>query len=94
MPSFDGRAIAYPKLQILRDYLSWRQADCHVNNLYNTTFWALVLKGGMKEREAERRLQKTIAADKNEILFSDFGINYNSEDEMYRKGSVVYRDVS
>lgn len=46
-PCFDGRVVLYPTTQNLRDYLSWRQADCHINNLYNTTFWALVLKGGL-----------------------------------------------
>jgi tRNA(His) guanylyltransferase len=35
-----------------------------------------------------------LAADKNEIMFSRFGINYNNEPEMYKKGSVVFRDVS
>ena len=90
-PTFDGRCIAYPKRRILRDYLSWRQADCHVNNLYNTTFWALVLKGGMGNQEAEEFLKGTLAADKNEILFSRFGVNYNSELEVFRKGTVVYR---
>jgi len=94
MPSFDGRAIAYPKLRILKDYLSWRQADCHINNLYNTAFWALVLQDDMKERAAGEYLKGTTAADKNEILFSRFGINYNNEDIMFRKGSVIYREVS
>ena len=28
----------------------------HVNNLYNTTFWALVQHGGMSTVEAEREL--------------------------------------
>lgn len=37
--------------------------------------------------------QRTLAKDKNEILFSRFGINYNNEPEMYKKGSVVFRDV-
>lgn len=37
--------------------------------------------------------QGTLAADKNEILFSKFKINYNNEPEMFRKGSVVFRDV-
>ena len=32
-----------------------------------------------------------MAADKNEILFSRFGINYNNEPLIYRKGSVIYR---
>jgi tRNA(His) guanylyltransferase len=27
-PTFDGRVILYPTFDILRDYLSWRQADC------------------------------------------------------------------
>ena len=44
-PSFDGRAVLYPSIKNMRDYLSWRQADCHINNLYNTVFWTLVQKG-------------------------------------------------
>jgi tRNA(His) guanylyltransferase len=35
-----------------------------------------------------------VASEKNEILFSRFGINYNWEPEMYKKGSVIFRDVS
>ncbi len=27
-PAFDGRVVLYPTNQNLRDYLSWRQADC------------------------------------------------------------------
>ena len=42
IPSFDGRIVLYPSLDDLKAYLSWRQVDCHINNLYNTTFWALV----------------------------------------------------
>lgn len=32
-PLFDGRAVLYPADSTLRDYLSWRQADTHINNL-------------------------------------------------------------
>ena len=32
LPMFDGRTICYPTDAILRDYLSWRQADTHINN--------------------------------------------------------------
>jgi hypothetical protein len=28
LPSFDGRAVCYPSVQNLRDYMSWRQVDC------------------------------------------------------------------
>jgi tRNA(His) guanylyltransferase len=34
-----------------------------------------------------------VSADKNEILFKRFGINYNNEEEIYKKGSVLYRQV-
>ena len=27
-PAFDGRVVLYPNNKNLRDYLSWRQADC------------------------------------------------------------------
>ena len=90
-PTFDGRCVAYPKRKVLRDYLSWRQADCHINNLYNTTFWNLVIKGGMSTTDAEQALKGTVSSDKNEILFSQFSINYNNEPQIYRKGTVVYR---
>ncbi|KAF1831170.1 Thg1-domain-containing protein [Decorospora gaudefroyi] len=92
LPSFDGRAVCYPSDTNIRDYLSWRQVDCHINNLYNTTFWTLVQQGGMGAREAEQRLKGTVSSDKNEILFKEFGINYNNEPECFKKGTVLYRD--
>ena len=64
----------------------------HINNLYNTTFWAMVQQGQMSPTAAEEELKGTVAADKNEILFSRFGINYNNEKDMFRKGSVVFRE--
>ncbi|KAL9000227.1 MAG: hypothetical protein Q9169_001129 [Polycauliona sp. 2 TL-2023] len=92
MPSFDGRVVQYPSIQNMKDYLSWRQADCHINNLYNTAFWALVQKGDVGTTEAEEMLKGTISSQKNEILFSEFGINYNNEPEQFKKGSVLFRD--
>ncbi|KAE8353749.1 Thg1 C terminal domain-containing protein [Aspergillus coremiiformis] len=91
LPSFDGRAIIYPTTRNLRDYMSWRQVDCHINNLYNTTFWTMVQQGGMSNTDAEQELQGTVSSDKNEILFKRFDINYNNEEEIYKKGSVLYR---
>lgn len=32
-----------------------------------------------------------MSSDKNEILFSEFNINYNNEPAMYRKGTVLLR---
>ncbi|TGJ85939.1 hypothetical protein E0Z10_g2795 [Xylaria hypoxylon] len=69
-----------------------RAVDCHINNLYNTTFWSLIQLGGFDAFEAEKFLAGSLSADKNEILFSKFKINYNNEPEIYKKGSVVFRD--
>lgn len=90
-PAFDSRIVLYPTDENLRDYLSWRQADCHINNLYNTAFWALVLKGGLTNTEAEKRLCGTFSSDKNELLFTEFNTNYNNEPIMYRKGTILLR---
>ncbi|RXM92625.1 putative tRNA(His) guanylyltransferase [Acipenser ruthenus] len=88
-PGFDGRVILYPSNQNLRDYLSWRQADCHINNLFNTVFWNLVQKGGLTTSQAEEKLRGTLSGDKNEILFSEFNINYNNEPLIHRKGTAL-----
>lgn len=90
-PCFDARIVLYPSDQNLKDYLSWRQADVHINNLYNTTFWNLVLKDGLSNSDAESTLRGTFSADKNEMLFSRFGINYNKEPGMFRKGTTLFR---
>ncbi|KAG8368974.1 hypothetical protein BUALT_Bualt15G0102000 [Buddleja alternifolia] len=92
-PYFDGRAVCYPSCQILRDYLSWRQVDCHINNQYNTCFWMLV-KSGKSKSEAQNYLKGTQAHEKNELLVQLSGIMdyYNTLPLMFRQGSSVYWD--
>lgn len=93
IPSFDGRIILYPDLLNLKDYYRWRQVDCHINNLYNTTFWALVNLGKLSPQEAHNKLKGTLSKDKNEILYSNFNINYNKIEEIYKKGSIIKRKM-
>ncbi|CCG82949.1 putative TRNAHis guanylyltransferase [Taphrina deformans PYCC 5710] len=94
-PSFDGRAVLYPTRQTVVDYFSWRQVDAHINNLFNTCFWTLQRvdpkHGGPRKsaQEAEEVLRGTVAAQKNELLWRDYGVNYNDEAEMYKKGSIL-----
>jgi tRNA(His) guanylyltransferase len=90
-PSFDARIVLYPNDQTIKDYLSWRQADVHINNLYNTAFWNLVLQANFTNVEAEARLRGTLSSEKNELLFSEFDINYNNLPPMYRKGTILLR---
>ncbi|CAH2066918.1 unnamed protein product, partial [Iphiclides podalirius] len=73
--------------------MKWRQADVHINNLYNTTFWTLVQEGKLSPAQAEQRLCGTVSGDKNEILFKEFKINYNNEPEIFKRvGSLDRRD--
>lgn len=46
----------------------------------------------MTPTDAELELKGTVSSDKNEILFRCFQINYNNEPQIYRKGTVIYRD--
>ena len=38
-------------------------------------------------------MKGTEAADKNEILWAEFGKNYNKEPAIFRKGTVLFREV-
>ncbi|XP_061370325.1 tRNA(His) guanylyltransferase 2-like [Gastrolobium bilobum] len=86
-PFFDGRAVCYPSTEILRDYLSWRQVDCHINNQYNSCFWKLVASGKSK-REAQHSLKGAQLQKKIEEL----AINYDKLPIMFRQGSSVFWD--
>ncbi|KAJ0039900.1 hypothetical protein Pint_26994 [Pistacia integerrima] len=90
-PSFDGRAVCYPSSDIIRDYLAWRQVDCHINNQYNTCFWMLV-KSGKSKSEAQGCLKVgTQAREKNELLLQKFSIDYNKLPVIFRQGSSIFR---
>ncbi|KAL5751891.1 hypothetical protein ACOSP7_022066 [Xanthoceras sorbifolium] len=89
-PSFDGRAVCYPSSDIIRDYLAWRQVDCHINNQYNTCFWMLVMSGKSKS-DAQGYLKGTQTREKNELLIQKFGIDYYQLPIMFRQGSSVFR---
>mmetsp|Transcript_11392 Transcript_11392/g.41694 ORF Transcript_11392/g.41694 Transcript_11392/m.41694 type:complete len:262 (+) Transcript_11392:83-868(+) len=91
-PSFDGRAVCYPSTASIRDYLSWRQVDTHINNQYNTCFWLLVQQGGLSAAAAQLQLKGTTTNDKNELMFDRYGINYSKLPAMFRKGSVLVRE--
>nr|XP_053632195.1 uncharacterized protein LOC128688381 [Cherax quadricarinatus]XP_053632197.1 uncharacterized protein LOC128688381 [Cherax quadricarinatus] len=90
-PAFDARVVLYPNNSCLRDYLSWRQADCHINNMYNTCFWMLVQSGNYSRREAEEKLRGTVSKDKRAILLNEFKRDYDAEDALYRKGTILFR---
>jgi hypothetical protein len=51
-PQFDARVVAYPTLRNIRDYLSWRQADCSCS----------VLSGLLSRRKATSTTSTTRAS--------------------------------
>ncbi|KFH72728.1 tRNA(His) guanylyltransferase [Podila verticillata NRRL 6337] len=91
-PIFDGRAVLYPSEVEVKDYFAWRQADTHINNLFNTSFWALVEQGKMSPRAAEVKLSGTDSKQKNSMLFEEFDINYSKIPAIFRKGSILLRE--
>ena len=93
-PSFDSRLVFYPNNSTIRDYLSWRQVDCHINNLYNTCFWSLVQNSHISQKEATEKLRYTFSADKRKILIDDFNLEYDNELEIFRKGTIFYKNNS
>eukprot|EP00388_Colpodella_angusta_P005283 GDKJ01016448.1.p1 GENE.GDKJ01016448.1~~GDKJ01016448.1.p1 ORF type:complete len:341 (-),score=79.85 GDKJ01016448.1:100-1122(-) len=110
LPMFDGRVVCYPTDQNLRDYMSWRQVDCHINNLFNTTFWTLVneleseFKAINPEESAAKRSSRARAEAQQKLLptFSadknemlfQRGINYNNLPPVFKKGTILVREMS
>lgn len=90
-PSFDARAVAYPTLRSVVDYVKWRAVDTHVNGLYNAAFAALVDRGGATTTAAHARLKGTLAAEKHELLRGEFGVNYAALPAAYRRGTTLLR---
>jgi len=45
----------------------------------------------MTNTEAHAKLKGTFSADKNEILFNQFNINYNETKAIFRRGSILVR---
>ena len=70
---FDSRVVLYPTDDNLKDYLKWRQADVHINNLYNTIFWALVDRGHLTNTEVIFLKEKTMLTLKNYNFFFKVG---------------------
>lgn len=46
---------------------------------------------GVSKQDAQVALKGTSSGDKNELLFSRFGINYNDLPQRFRKGTTLYR---
>lgn len=43
--------------------------------------------------QAEEKLRGTLSSHKNELLFQEFGINYNNEPLLFRRGTTLIRKL-
>ncbi|PWA94478.1 tRNAHis guanylyltransferase [Artemisia annua] len=90
-PRFDGRAVCYESYKLIRDYLAWRQVDCHMNTRFNTCFYARI-HSGESTKTAQRNLQGTLTKERYKMLSQEFGIEYNQLPLMFRNGSSIFWD--
>ncbi len=88
-PTFDARILELPSKDDVIKCFQWRQMDSHRNSISTQCFWRLV-KSGMSERNAQKKMMGMKDTNKNELLFSQFGINYNDTPQWQRKGTMFF----
>lgn len=52
----------------------------------------MLVKSGISPSDTQNRLKGTTASVKNELLFTQFGINYNLLPEIFKKGTSLFRE--
>jgi tRNA(His) guanylyltransferase len=52
----------------------------------------MLVKSGKSATEAQNILKGTQTQEKNELLFQQFGINYNTLPAVFRKGSCIFKE--
>lgn len=86
---FDARVSQLPTKQKVVDYFRWRHQDSYRNALNGYCHWKLV-QSGKTSRQATKILEGKGASFKNELLFTEFNINFNDTPRWHRRGSGVY----
>lgn len=86
---FDCRICQFPEAKKVVDYFRWRNEDAHRNALNAHCYWLLRGKG-RDEREATNRLSGLSVPQKNELLFSEGGVNFNDLPLWQKRGIGVY----
>ncbi len=85
---FDCRISELTSVELVVDYLRWRNEDAHRNALNGHCYWC-VRNDGKNAGEATRRLMNLTTADKNELLFQN-GINFSRLPNWQKRGMGLY----
>lgn len=86
---FDCRICQIPSLNLLVDYLRWRNEDAHRNALNAHCYW-LLRRQGQSVQQATGSLEGLSVAEKNELLFSQGDINFNDLPNWQKRGVGLY----
>jgi len=86
---FDCRIAQFPNLDLVVDYLRWRNEDAHRNALNAHCYWAL-RELGESMQGATSQVSGLSLSEKNELLFSKKGVNFNDLPLWQRRGIGFY----
>lgn len=82
---FDCRISQLPNRERVVDYFRWRSADALRNALNAHCYWAL-RKDGWSARRATNELANRTRSEKHELLFQQFGTNFNDVPTWQKQG--------
>lgn len=83
---FDARLSLMPNIFLVRDYFRWRQADAERNALSSWCYWSL-RNAGNDAVSSTQAIHGMSKAAKHELLFTKFGINFNTLPVWQRRGT-------
>lgn len=87
--AFDARLHPIPGLTEAMNNLVWRQRDCTKNSISGAAYYELGKKHG---RKTARRMLDGLNQDRRqELLFSETGVNWNDYIPEFKRGIVTYR---
>lgn len=88
--TFDSRIWMGTTISDVVDYFGWRMADAARGAINSYAYWYLRHIDGYTKRQATRELHGKNFAEKNELLFSRFELNFNDTPCWQRRGTGFY----
>ena len=89
LPIFDSRLMVCPTEEDVFNIFKWRLNDSLRNCLNSFAFWNLFINGKTK-KQSEKILNKMKANEKQELLFKEFGINFNDVEKWKKNGTFIF----
>ena len=87
--TFDSRIWLGASIDDVVDYFSWRSQDALRGAINSWAYWTL-RQNGATQRQATARLLGKNFSWKNEMLMTEFGINFNDVPAWHKRGTGFY----